>query len=267
MNGTKYLIIPDREHIADSLALAEEYGTGFEFNDFFNPEMLESPTETDRLIDFYLSQPLPGFNTLHGAFFDITVFSYDRRIRQVSDLRIRQSLEIARRLGVKAVIFHSNINPQISSFAYTENWLRSNREYWSGILEEYGDVDIYIENMFDDSPIYLEKLSAELSGYSNYGVCFDYAHGELSGTSANEWAWSLSTYTKHMHINDNDLKDDLHLPIGDGKIDWERFRRIKEEYFINATVLIETPKVSGQRKSLERLVRMENNNFGSEASL
>lgn len=253
MSGTKYLIIPDKEHLSDSLALAAEYNAGFEFNDFFMPDILESPTEIDRLIDFYLSHPLPDFNTMHGAFFDIIVFSYDRRIRQVSDLRIRQSLEIARRLGVRAVVFHSNINPQISSFAYTENWLSMNRRYWSDILEEYKDINIYIENMFDDTPIYLERLSAELCHYSNFGVCFDYAHGELSGTSSGEWAWSLSTYTKHIHINDHDLKDDLHLPIGDGKIDWERFNRIRQEYFSTATVLIETPTANGQRKSFERL--------------
>ena len=256
-NDIRYLIIPCRGRMEESLALAAKYNAGFEFNDFFSPDILESPCDTENLIEFFNSKPLPTYNTLHGAFFDITVFSYDVRIRRVSDLRIHQSLDIARRIkNVGAVVFHSNINPQISSQPYTDNWLSRNIEYWSGILEEYKDINIYIENMFDDSPESLARLSDALCRYSNYGVCFDYAHASLSGTSPEVWSRALSCRIKHVHINDNDLKSDLHLALGTGKIDWMRFDKLRNDCFAASPVLIETTLIENQRTSFELLDRL-----------
>ncbi len=37
----QFLIIPDKNNINESLALAKEYNVGFEYNDFFSPVMLD----------------------------------------------------------------------------------------------------------------------------------------------------------------------------------------------------------------------------------
>ena len=88
-----------------------------------------------------------------------------------------------------------------------------------------------MENMFDDSPKMLEMLSLELCKHTNYGVCFDYAHAALSNVPCRDWAKTLAPFIKHVHINDNDLITDLHLAVGDGKIDWEEFISLQKEYF------------------------------------
>ena len=58
---------------------------------------------------------------------------------------------------------------------------------------------------------------------------------------------------KHLHINDNDFGQDLHLSVGDGKIDWKMFKIYYEIYFPEATVLIEVNGMEKIRKSLDFL--------------
>ena len=67
------------------------------------------------------------------------------------------------------------------------------------------------------------------------------------------WVQTLAPYVKHLHINDNDFRQDLHLAVGDGKIDWVKFKNYYENYFPEATVLIEVNGMEKIRKSLDFL--------------
>ncbi|MCI7768029.1 MAG: sugar phosphate isomerase/epimerase [Oscillospiraceae bacterium] len=251
---SRFLIIPRINELEDSLSLAEEFGFGFEYNDFFIPDVLDDSSLTDRIIDIYKSHRLPGLCTLHGAFFDVLIFSDDREIRRISEMRIRQSLDIARRLGVRGVVFHTNHNPALTAKLYLDHWLDRNETFWRNILGEYPDMHIYMENMFDDSPRLLAALAKRLSDVPNFGVCFDYAHAVIFGSDIDDWVDSLSPFVRHMHINDNDLKNDLHLAVGEGKIDWAHFRKCFEDKLAGTdTVLIETSSIERQRRSAEFL--------------
>lgn len=250
----RFLIIPNRHRLGESLETAEKYGMGFEYNDFFLPDILDSTEETDKIIAAYRQRRLPEYCTLHGAFFDVTVFSPDKRIRQISDMRVRQSISAAERLEAAAVVFHTNYNPFLNSEKYVDGWIKQNAEYWGGILEEYSGIDIYFENMFDSSPDVMERLAEKLCVYGNFGLCLDYAHASLTGVPCEIWAEKLGRFVKHIHINDNDLKSDLHLAVGDGMIDWEKFYGIYEKYFNEPTILIETASAEEQMRSLRRLI-------------
>jgi len=249
------LIIPKQDELKEYLSVAEEYKLGFEYNDFFLPDLLDDEEKLKDVIAKYKVCELPKYTTLHGAFFDVIPFSADKRIREISDRRIRQSIEIAKELGAKAVIFHTNYNPFLNSSAYMESWLQSNTEYWGGILKEYPDINIYLENMFDTTPDLMVALSEQLGSYANYGVCLDYAHASLSDAEPEVWAERLGKYVKHIHINDNDLVSDLHLAWGDGKINRESFYRCYERHMQEATVLIETSTIDNVKKSLEMLTQ------------
>ena len=99
----------------------------------------------------------------------------------------------------------------------------------------------------------MEKLAKRLSAYENFGVCFDYAHVHAFGdeTQIESWVKALSPYVKHIHINDNDFTADLHLALGEGKIDWKRFKEYYETYFPQASVLVEMKNLTDAEKSLE----------------
>lgn len=247
------LIIPDIENLQKSLNLAEKYSLGFEYNDFFNPSVLDDEQKLQQLHNIYGNSTLPQYCTLHGAFLDVIPFSPDDRIRKVSQYRIEQSIENAEKIGASAVVFHTNYNPFLNTPAYIKNWLEQNVVFWSSVLEKHSQIGIYLENMFDTSPDIMKELSEQLCQYQNYGVCLDYAHASLSNTPPEVWAETLGRYVKHIHINDNDLVSDLHLAWGSGKIDRAAFYRSYDKHMKDASLLIETTSAQNIVRSLKVL--------------
>jgi len=247
------LIIPNKRNLAVSVEFAKNYGAGFEYNDFSLPAVLDENEKIEQMILEYQRTDLPEVCTMHGAFYDVIPFSLDNRIREVSDLRICQSIAVAKRIKAGSVIFHTNYNPFLNSESYIKVWLDANTAYWSNILEQNPGINIYLENMFDVVPDLMEQLSENLSKYNNYGVCLDYAHAFLSKTAPQEWARRLGRFVKHVHINDNDGISDLHLAWGDGVIDREGFYQSYNKYLNGATILIETSETENIRKSFARL--------------
>lgn len=249
----KILIIPHEKELEKSIEIAEKYGFGFEYNDFYTPAVLDNPIEKSRLIDKYKSHKIPDYTTSHGDFFDVTIFSSDDEIRRISEKRIIQSIETALEIGAKGVIFHTNHNPFLKQPYYIQGWLDSNVTFFSEQLKKYPQINIYIENMFDTSPDMLAMLAQKLCGFENFGVCLDYAHAAISPTPLKEWVEKLHPYVKHLHVNDNNLIEDQHLAIGDGKIDWEQFKEYYNSYFNNISMLIETNPFENQLRSINKL--------------
>ncbi len=254
----KIHIIPNIDSMDRIMELKGEYELYFEYNDFFLPKVLDDDKRIKAVINRYKEYSLPQNCTLHGAFYDVIPFSPDEKIREISLHRIEQSIEIARYLGAGAVVFHTNYNPFLNMPAYIEKWIEDNIGIWSDIIEKHSDMNIYLENMFDTSPYILKKLAEGLCHYGNFGLCFDYAHASLSGTDTESWASKLGKYIKHIHINDNDLKSDLHLAWGDGKIDRQKFYDLYKKYMSGAGILIET---SGCENILKSLRVLEQDNF------
>ncbi len=256
MNISKLLIVPDINSIDASIAVAKQYNCGFEYNDFFLPKVLDNEMLICEMIDKYKSQDgMPDYSTLHGAFLDITVFSSDSKILSASDYRVEQSLSIAKDIGAKAVVFHTNYIPNFMDEAYREGWLENNVSYWSNKAYKHPNINIYIENMFDVDYTLMQKLGERMKDIDNFGLCFDYAHACVFGDEEkiDEWCQCLGPYIKHVHINDNDFISDLHMALGKGKIDWNRFKKNYQMNFNQATILVEMNGIEKIRESLKYL--------------
>lgn len=251
----KVLVIPNQENIEEYLRLAKAYDLGFEYNEFYVPKLLDDRTLLEEVIHKYEEYSLPEYTTMHGAFYDVVPSSPDEKIRQIALQRIQQSLDIARKMGVKAVIFHTGYNPFLNTKEYIEAWLESNSTFWGGVLSQNEDLNIYLENMFEQTPDLLEELAKRLSGYANFGICLDYAHAGLYGGNPSLWAKRLSRFIRHVHINDNDGGSDQHLALGEGKLKRDQFYADYKAYMQGATVLIETSTLPRAVKSLEVLAR------------
>lgn len=259
MKIDKLMIIPQKDKLAEYVALAREYGCGFEYNDFFIPSLLDDEEELENYIQLYnRPENKPLFSHVHGAFFDVCVSSDDPKIKEVSDLRVTQSLEVAKKLNADAVIFHTNFIANFLLESYRDSWVEKNIEYWSKKLSDYPMLNIYIENMFDADCELLTKLGKGMKEYPNFGICFDYAHAHVFGDESDieYWVQQLAPYVKHLHINDNDFSRDLHLALNDGKIDWWRFKQYYEKYFTGASVLLEVTGLSKTRHSIEYLSQL-----------
>lgn len=249
--GDIYLI-PDRNCIEESMKLAKAYAAHFEYNDFFSPAVLEDDEKIEELIAFYEGLERDrSKDTLHGAFLDVTIHSDDPMIRKASEHRVRQCMEIADRLGIRGVIFHTNMIPNFRVDSYQKNWILRNEKFWRQILEEFPKLMVFIENMFDEEPDLLAQLAEKMRDEKRFGICFDYAHAQVFGHDIDDWMEQLGKFVNHMHINDNNLVADLHQSVGSGQIDWNIFNEKMKEKQIDATVLIEVKTLDAQKKSLE----------------
>lgn len=249
----RFLVVSKVDKLSEYKAIAERYSVGFEINDFFDPKVLDDEKEQNCLIQQYLDAGIPEGSTMHGAFLDVVVFSSDDKIAEISKIRMRQSMEVARSLGVQSVIFHTNGNPMLSGEVYDNNVIVKTTEYLEKLLQEYPDVNIYLENMFDATPKILVRISERLCKYMNYGVCLDYAHASISDLPMSDWVEALAPYLRHIHINDNDLKKDMHMPVGSGSINWNQFAKYYRTHFDQCSILVETTEPEEQIQSLNYL--------------
>ncbi len=231
--------------------ISEEYGTAFEVNDFCSPRVLDDAGAIQEIINAYTGIHIPPGSTMHGAFYDVLIHSEDGRIACTGKYRMKQSMDIARRLGVKGVVFHTGYNPGVPGKAYRDRVVNEFSEYMGELLREYPDVNIYIENMFEQDAELLVGMSERLSQYENYGICFDYAHAVVYGRDTDRMAVMLAPYVRHIHINDNNLEEDLHLAVGSGKMDWNRFCGYCNGIFKEADILVEVAGAEEQVRSLE----------------
>ena len=247
------LIVSKAQKLEEYLQIAKEYHVSFEINDFFDAKLLDNEKEIDNVVSIYKKLGVPQGSIMHGAFLDLAINSNDAKIREISEFRMAQSMEIASRLGVKGVVFHSNYNQGIPGEDYKKHLIDTMVSYLSKLLKQYPNIEIYMENMFDKTADVLEEISKQLKIYPNYGICLDWAHVNVYGRMCDEWVKKLYPYVKHIHINDNDYMEDLHLPLGNGKIDWNEFLGYYYKYFRNVSVLIEVTEPEYQRESLNYL--------------
>ena len=251
----KILIIPERGNLDRDIELANKYSLGFEYNDFFLPTVLDNDKVINEIVDIYnQNNKNIDYTTSHGAFFDVIPFSVDSKIKEISEYRIKQSIEVAQRVGAKSVVFHTNYNPFFKAKGYIDEWLIQNEEFWGTLLNKYSDINLYLENMFDATPDIMAELASRLEKYKNFGICLDYAHASITNIPAKEWAKVLGKYVKHIHLNDNDLVSDLHMAWGEGKIDHNGFYEMYDKYMKGATVLVENSCYDDKVKAINRLV-------------
>lgn len=251
-------IIPDIDRLDDSLKLSWEYNTFFEYNDFFYPAIYQSEGETRRRINIYKSLDRDmSRDTMHGVFFDIAMTSTDEIIRNRSRVLMNNSMEIAANLGVKGVVFHTGINPGLWNRSYLDGWLDTAATWLDKLAKEYSHIEIYIENTFDKEPGVLTSLIDLLSHRKNVKLCLDYGHALLTDTEDEEWVRQMAPYVGHIHLNDHDMKEDLHLAPGKGLIDFERFEDLMEEYEVDAQVLLELNGAQEQLEALKYMTKLE----------
>lgn len=253
---SKLYLVPDRTDMDRMCSLAEDYGCAFEYNDFYVAEVMDDPGRQEEIIASY-GRCRGSFaqDTMHGAFLDVTIHSSDPLIREASMLRVRQSMEIAERMKLRGVVFHTGRLANFRVASYLDHWREQNAVFFTELAGQYPNQQIYMENMFDEAPDVIAGLAEQMRDVENFGICLDYAHAMLSGRSGQEWIETLAPYIRHIHINDNDLVNDLHLPVGDGRLDFEEFDRLIRRYRVDVPVLVEVSGYEAQKKSLEYMTQ------------
>ena len=250
-------VIPDYKDIDRYMSLCIEYDVAFEYNDFFWPRIYEDNEEVERRISFYNSLGRDTCkDTLHGVFYDIAMLSMDTVIRERSRMLVEKSLEIAQRLSCKGAVFHTGRLSGLDTEEYNKSWLEGMDLYIHELADKHSDIEIYMENTFEKTPEPFVELMNRTKDLKNVKVCLDYAHSMLTSTEGEVWFEKLSPYIGHFHLNDHDMVADLHLAVGDGKIDFEVFKLLIERYNLDSQILIEVNGYDKAKKSLEKLASL-----------
>ena len=79
----KYYVIPNLSELDKYLKLASDYNLGFEYNDFFDPNLLDNNEKLNDTISKYQSLKRKG-DTLHGVFYDINKGSIIRKSKIIT---------------------------------------------------------------------------------------------------------------------------------------------------------------------------------------
>jgi sugar phosphate isomerase/epimerase len=121
-------------------------------------------------------------------------------------------------------------------------------------LENLTSANMLMGRFPDELVHILQGVNAD-----NLGLCLDVAHANTTRT-LDEF---LDTVAKaddveiiHLHASDNFGKDDLHLPLGKGNMDWKRVLRGINELNYEGLMVLELFSVEGGVESLEFIQKL-----------
>ncbi|UCF88029.1 MAG: sugar phosphate isomerase/epimerase [bacterium] len=194
--------------------------------------------------------------TFHAPFADLAPGGFDPRVLEITRLRFSQVMGLAQRVGPEQIVFHPGFDE--FRFAFREQlWLDNSLRVWGELLEEAARVDtrVCLENVFDTRPDHLVRLREELG--KELGFCFDIGHFLLfSKVTLKEWLDAFSDGLFELHLHDNDGKQDLHLPVGEGGFDFKTLCCAIEGASLEPLVVLEHHTWKETQRSLMNFQRL-----------
>lgn len=197
-------------------------------------------------------------STVHAPFWDLSLGSVDRGVRNLSVKRIVTALNIAKSLNSKNVVFHGG---------YTEtSYLSSPKTDWNNrlfaslaeILDYAGSfgVKVSLENVYEQAPdIFIE--ACENFKKQDLGLCFDCGHFNVfAKTPLEEWLKAAAPYLRAIHVHSNHGTADEHLAVDSGNIDFEKIFRILSEKKAAPLITIEN-KIDNYLVESVKILRSE----------
>lgn len=235
----KILIQPTINTYDDYKAFAKNKGISFEIIDFAFPEVLDS--DYQHIIRKYKSNQNSNQQEIigqHGAFLDLCITSRDKSIKDVSEKRFNQNLQISDSLDINYTIFHSGIISLIGHKYYYDDWVKQNISFWTKTITDF-KTTVLIENLWDQTPEHLFEVVNNVNS-EKLKICFDTGHHNIfSNVSMKEWFRILGNYIPYIHLNDNLGDVDSELPPGKGNINWKEFNFLVNEFCNNPIIVFE----------------------------
>lgn len=208
---------------------------GFDFVDLFLEEDKAVPEKIDvektkRLLQKYKLDVVG-----HTAWY-LPIGSPSRSLREAAVSEAIRYFAIFSKLGVGHVTIHANWPPAMFS---EEEGIELQVESLKKLITAAKKYKI--EVMYEpidgrrDTPENIEKI---LKAVPDLHLHVDTGHMNLFGRKPDEVIERFHKRIVHVHLHDNNCKEDLHLPMGCGKINWEKTLRILKKYY-NGTITLE----------------------------
>lgn len=215
-----------------------KYGLGLELQDFTEPNF--TGEEREAIVDFYYEKlkGFKGIRAMHGPFLDLRPASPDGDIARLSREKYIQALDIASRLKLDYIVFHSQINPYHMEEYIRQLNARQNGAAWKEIMARTKDYKglVVIENVFEKEPEILRELLDQI-GLENVKVNLDIGHARLGDVDLETWLRTLGDYIVYSHIHTNDGEYDRHEAISREEV--QEYLGLLEKYGLDPVLSLE----------------------------
>jgi sugar phosphate isomerase/epimerase len=196
--------------------------------------------------------------TVHAPFSDINIAATDNKLRRFILKRLKKSLQYAHQLDCKLWVFHPGHHSAISSFYPGMDW-HTNLQSVKTLLRlshEY-NIKIGMENIPEIFPTLLRNVE-DFSRFFNelgedVGIVLDVGHANVNGR-VRAFMDTFGDRIVHIHVSDNDGKQDSHLGVGKGTVDWQDFARAARRIQFRGIVMIES--IEDVKQSLQTLTQL-----------
>ncbi len=221
-----FLCLSGYENDFEILPKLEELNVGIELQSY-GLKGVSSPLSWEEKIKHHrrVIVNFSGRISVHGPFVGIRYTYNDYLLKEAVKKRMKSTYEMARELKPEILVVHSGISEDIKKWKLEELWLEETTIFWKEEIKKYEKegIKIVVENMVEESPdILMELCNAVNSDF--FALCFDIGHMNVfSKLSPSDWVKKMGERLKYVHLHDNNGKEDEHLPVGMGNIDFDSF--------------------------------------------
>ena len=193
--------------------------------------------------------------SIHAPFNDINIASLNESVREMSVIELIKIMNMASELDIKTVTIHPGLYSMVVSGLEDRSVMAAKRSLRTldRMAQECG-VRLCVENM-PGFRFFLgqtaEQMSELLEG-TNLPICLDIGHANTTG-QLNEIIDTLGSRIMNVHIHDNDGKQDQHLTIGEGTVDFDDCLKRLSSY--GGRYIIECKTLDSGSESQDRLSR------------
>jgi sugar phosphate isomerase/epimerase len=182
--------------------------------------------------------------SVHAPFADINIASPSKPLLKAMLKRLKESISYTSTLNAYMWVFHPGLKTGVSMFYPSMDWLQ-NLKTTRLLLKIAGDygVKIAVENVPEPYPFLMKSVEHFAKFYEeineDIGLAFDIGHANLNG-QIERFLTVFKDKIVHIHAHDNDGKDDQHLGIGLGNIDWSNVANLLRKISYDKSVIIES---------------------------
>ncbi len=196
--------------------------------------------------------------TLHATFYDINLASMNPFLQDANLKCYLEYLRLAEAIGAEIVVVHGGlihkdaVGIQKLSQIGRENLVQNLRKLGDAASQK--GIRIGLENSPPNKNVLLipgwnEQISIlKEVDHPAVGAVFDMAHAHLHDLNLAEYFEQIEKYLIEIHIHNNNGREDLHLGINRGEIDYGLFFR---EYATDVPIIMEIRNISEAMESIE----------------
>lgn len=164
---------------------------------------------------------ITGRVAVHAPFIGISYDNIDCLLIEAVRKRMDLTRGVVEKLKPDTLVIHSGVG-HVETKNETGRWLDAVTGFWREEMKFYKRLGtrVVLENTVEKTPELLAKV-AEILNDESFGLCLDTGHANLtSDLKLSGWVKGMGRWLRHVHLHDNNGKEDEHLPVGEGNIDF-----------------------------------------------